>query len=133
MIKFRKGTQKAPIPPITSHALKQKDVNQPIITYESWSLPQQWSSCIANRETGHELKPGQTHQCTLISIVSLIDLSGSGKYCFCEVTLVVMTLSKIETILAFLANYGIAKQTTFIQLCIEDKGRVCEIQEAKPI
>lgn len=37
---------------------------------------------------GHELQPEQTIRGTLTSIVSVIDVSGSGKYCFCEAILV---------------------------------------------
>lgn len=40
------------------------------------------------RGRGHELRPEQTHCGTVTSIVSLIDASGSGKYCFWEAILV---------------------------------------------
>lgn len=40
---------------------------------------------------------------------------------------------KFESIVAMLTYYGIAKQTVIMQLSIEDKGRVCEGQEERPI
>lgn len=57
--------------------------------------PTRAGSCLNNgarafqmRGGGHELQPEQTRRGTLTSIVSVIDVSGSGKYCFCEAILV---------------------------------------------
>lgn len=56
----------------------------------SWSNNSACAFHIAQwgRGRGHELRPEQTHWGTVTSIVSLIDASGSGKYCFCEAILV---------------------------------------------
>lgn len=88
LIKFSRGTQKAPKTP---HAFKPEDGNQPVISVRAEGRQDNEPHVLQTEK--HVMKCSQRHQHTLTSIVNLIDLSGSGEYCFCEVTLPVMTLS----------------------------------------
>lgn len=89
LIKFSRGTLKAPQK--TPRAFKPEDGNQPVISVRAEGRQDNEPHGVQIEK--HVMKCSQTHQHTLTSIVSLIDLSGSGEYRFCEVTLLVMTPS----------------------------------------